>query len=96
MILEVFHSVAPDLDALTLEIDDLPEGPEHVLLRAVVPDSFSTRKPLLVEVLRKGIFELDSLVHAGLVRVDVDCREASAEASRRRKDVRVIDRRGRD
>jgi phenylacetate-CoA ligase len=91
MILDVFRSVAPDLDALTLEIDDLPEGPEHVLLRAVVPETFASRKTLLLDILRQGIFELDSLVHAGLVRVDVDCRRPSPQ---KRKDVRVIDRRG--
>jgi phenylacetate-CoA ligase len=93
MILDVFRRVAPDLEALTLEIDDVPEGPEHVLLRAVVPESFAVRKPLLLDTLRKGIFELDSLVHAGLVRVDVDCRQASA-SPRKRKSVYVIDRRG--
>jgi hypothetical protein len=59
----------------------------------VVPESFAVRKPLLLDTLRKGIFELDSLVHAGLVRVDVDCRQVSANP-RRRKTIRVIDRRG--
>lgn len=94
MILEAFRSVAPDLDALTLEIDDLPEGPEHVLLRAVIPESFSSSRSQFLDILRKGIFELDSLVHAGLVRIDVDCRQAAPEAPQARKNIRVIDRRG--
>ena len=37
---------------------------------------------------------LKALVHAGLVRVDVDCRRPSAESPQKRKEIRVIDRRG--
>ncbi len=93
MILEALRAVAPDLDSLLLEIDDVPDGPEHVLLRAVLPEEFASRHSVLLEVLRDRIFELDSLVHAGLVRLEVDCRPATARDAQTRKALRVIDRR---
>lgn len=93
MILDALRVAAPDLEALTLEIDDLPRGPEHVLLRAVVPAHFAPRRDLLRRTLGKDIFELDSLVHAGLVRVDVECRPCGTDGRPSRKAVRVIDRR---
>jgi phenylacetate-coenzyme A ligase PaaK-like adenylate-forming protein len=93
MILDALRAVAPELDSLTLEIDEPPEGPEQVALRAVIPEVFHARRHELRQMLREGIFELDSLVRARLVAVDVVCRPPANGTGQTRKTPRVIDRR---
>ena len=91
MILGALQKAVSDLHALTLEIEDVAAGHEQVVMRAILPEAFRPRAHELLAVLREGIFEIDSLVRFGLVRLEIDFRPPSEEAGRKRR--HVIDKR---
>ena len=91
MFLAAFRDVAPGLGLMTLEIADLEGGDGKVRLTFTLPQQYRAHEAALLDLLRDGIFELDSLYRYGLV--DFELVFAAADENKGRKLRRVIDHR---
>nr|MDA3833799.1 hypothetical protein [Spirochaetales bacterium] len=79
----------PELRLLTIRLEDLPS--DRTCITLILPEEFAVRKDELLETLRYGIFELDSVYHYGFVEFKLEF--VPLPAFGERKTQRVIDER---
>jgi phenylacetate-coenzyme A ligase PaaK-like adenylate-forming protein len=92
MFLDAFRQEVPEVGMLSIEIQEAVARKGTVLLVFHFPDHLESREPEFLDVLRNGIFELDSLHRYGFVDFEIRFKPVSefgARKTQRLRDHRV-------
>lgn len=84
------RKTVPELDLMTIHITDI-ESSTKSLITLILPEALESRKEQILETLKKGMFELDSVYHYGFVDFAVQFVPLADFGDRKNK--RVVDER---